>query len=65
MPPQFPRLALVAFVLTFHCAPLAAGEPSKAWVSDQGNGSYKNPVLHADYSDPDVVRVGRDFYLTA
>lgn len=38
---------------------------SKVWVSDLGNGSYKNPVLHADYSDPDVVRVGDDFYMTA
>ncbi|HEU5291570.1 MAG TPA: glycoside hydrolase 43 family protein [Cyclobacteriaceae bacterium] len=38
---------------------------SQVWISDQGNGTYKNPVLHADYSDPDVVRVGDDFYLTA
>ncbi|WP_409013606.1 glycoside hydrolase 43 family protein [Dyadobacter sp. CY312] len=36
---------------------------SKVWVSDLGNGQYKNPVLNADYSDPDVCRVGDDFYL--
>ncbi len=30
---------------------------------DMGNGLYRNPVLNADYSDPDVVRVGRDFYM--
>lgn len=35
------------------------------WVADQGNGMYKNPVLHADYSDPDAIRVGDDFYMTA
>jgi beta-xylosidase len=35
------------------------------WVPDQGDGTYRNPVLHADYSDPDVVRVGTDYYLTA
>jgi len=35
------------------------------WVSDLGNGSFKNPVLYADYSDPDVIRVGKDFYMTA
>jgi beta-xylosidase len=35
------------------------------WIADLGNGSYKNPVLFADYSDPDVIRVGSDFYLTA
>ena len=38
---------------------------SKVWVADNGNGTYKNPILHADYSDPDVIRVGEDFYLTA
>jgi beta-xylosidase len=38
---------------------------SKVWVPDLGNGSYKNPVLYADYSDPDVVRVGADYYLTS
>lgn len=36
---------------------------SKVWVSDLGNGMYKNPVLDADYSDPDAIRVGDDFYL--
>lgn len=38
---------------------------SKVWVADLGNGSYKNPVLNADYSDPDAVRVGDDFYMVA
>lgn len=41
------------------------GGNSQAWISDQGDGTYKNPVLYADYSDPDVVRVGDDFYMTA
>lgn len=35
------------------------------WVPDQGDGTYRNPVLHADYSDPDVIRVGEDYYLTS
>lgn len=26
---------------------------------------YQNPVLYADYSDPDVIRVGEDFYMVA
>lgn len=38
---------------------------SKVWVSDQGNGTYKNPVVNADYSDPDAIRVGDDFYMIA
>ena len=38
---------------------------SKVWVADRGDGTYKNPVLYADYSDPDAIRVGQDYYLTA
>lgn len=35
-----------------------------AW-GDQGDGTYRNPILFADFSDPDVIRVGDDFYLIA
>jgi len=38
---------------------------SEVWKSDQGDGTFINPILHADYSDPDVIRVGDDFYMTA
>jgi len=30
---------------------------------DQGNGTYVNPILNADYSDPDVIRVGEKYYM--
>ena len=33
--------------------------------ADNGDGTYTNPILSADYSDPDVIRVGEDFWLTA
>lgn len=32
---------------------------------DQGNGTYRNPILFSDYSDPDVIAVGSVYYLTA
>jgi beta-xylosidase len=38
---------------------------SKVWVADNGNGTYKNPILHADYSDPDVIRVADDYYMVS
>lgn len=38
---------------------------SKVWVADNRDGTYRNPILHADYSDPDIIRVGDDFYLVA
>ncbi|MBA4320155.1 MAG: glycoside hydrolase [Flavobacterium sp.] len=38
---------------------------SQVWVADNGDGTYKNPILHADYSDPDAIRVEDDYYMTA
>jgi beta-xylosidase len=32
---------------------------------DNGDGTYSNPIIHADYSDPDAIRVGDDYYLVA
>lgn len=38
---------------------------SKVWVADNGNGTYKNPVIDADYSDPDAIRVGDEYYMVS
>ena len=35
------------------------------WNADLGNGMYKNPILYADYSDPDACRVGEDYFMIA
>jgi beta-xylosidase len=35
------------------------------WTPDLGNGRYKNPILFADYSDPDIIKVKNDFYMVA
>jgi beta-xylosidase len=44
---------------------ISAAQPSKVWIADNGDGTFKNPIIHADYSDPDVIRVGDDYYLVA
>ena len=41
-----------------------AQQESCSWNPDRGT-HYVNPVLNADYSDPDVCRVGDDFYMTS
>lgn len=43
----------------------ATADVSKAYVSDLGNGKYRNPIINADYSDPDVIRVGNDYWMTS
>lgn len=55
----------IAIVLLTFCPTVAQNYVSEVWVADQGNGTYKNPILYADYSDPDVCRVGNDYYMTS
>jgi hypothetical protein len=35
------------------------------WIADNGDGTYKNPIIFADYSDPDVIRVGDDYFMVS
>lgn len=35
----------------------------KSWTADNGNGTYTNPLFYDEFSDPDIIRVGEDFYL--
>ena len=48
----------------------AASEPAvnltttSTWTADNGNGTYTNPLFYDEFSDPDLIRVGQDFYLT-
>ena len=57
-------IVLLVFGL-FFTASAQPSSVSKVWVADNGDGTYKNPVLHADYSDPDAIRVGSDYYMTS
>lgn len=58
-------LILLAATLMPAAAAFGDNYKSKVWSPDNGNGTYTNPVLYADYSDPDAVAVGDDYYLTA
>ncbi len=35
-----------------------------AWHADNGNGTFTNPLYYDEFSDPDLIRVGDDYYLT-
>ena len=48
-------LLLIAFL------PLAVS--AQSWTADNGNGTYTNPLFYDEFSDPDVIRVGEDYYL--
>ena len=55
-------LALFAVVVV----PLACGQAGASvapWIADRGDGTYRNPIIDADYSDPDAIRVGDDYWM--
>ena len=35
----------------------------KSWMADNGNGTFTNPLFYDEFSDPDIIRVGEDYYL--
>ncbi len=55
------RHRLVTF-LAFLSA--AAAATAATWTADNGNGTFTNPLFYDEFSDPDLIRVGDDFYLT-
>lgn len=54
------RRILILF-LTSYLLPLTSY--SQSWTADNGNGTYTNPLFYDEFSDPDILRVGDDYYL--
>lgn len=56
-----PIYYLLAAMLT--AAPLCADAQTRSWTADNGNGTFTNPLFYDEFSDPDILRVGDDYYL--
>lgn len=59
-------LTVAAATTLFGIASFAQGitpDISRKIHSDNGNGTYTNPVIPADFPDPDVVQVGDAYYM--
>ena len=59
------KKTLLTLLIAILSAGASATSISDVWVSDLGNGQFKNPVIYADYSDPDVCKVGDAYIMTA
>ncbi|MBZ5495646.1 MAG: glycoside hydrolase 43 family protein [Acidobacteriia bacterium] len=44
-------------------SPAASAAAPRSWAADNGNGTYSNPLFYEEFEDPDVIRVGEDYYL--
>lgn len=53
--------ALAAFLVSLL---VPFGASAQTWTADNGNGTFSNPLFYDEFSDPDLIRVGEDFYLT-
>ncbi len=58
----YSKHAVLFFITLFALSNTAMAQ---VWVADQGDGTYINPIIHADYSDPDVIRVEDDYFMVA
>ena len=54
---------ILPFVLAA-AAVAAVTASARTWTADNGNGTFTNPLFYDEFSDPDLIRVGDDFYLT-
>lgn len=59
------HVLLAASLLALSQTYSQAQTASHTWNPNLKNGMYRNPVIDADYSDPDVCRVGNDYYMTS
>lgn len=48
----------------FHAAENRGKAKGRTWAADNGNGTFSNPLFYDEFSDPDMIRVGDDYYLT-
>ena len=58
--------ATLPLTLVLLCAATSARAQTAhgSWAADNGNGTYSNPLFYDEFSDPDMIRVGDDYYLT-
>jgi beta-xylosidase len=59
----FTLFAWVAAVCPGQPALPSSTPPAQSWTADNGNGTYSNPLFYEEFEDPDVIRVGEDYYL--
>ena len=53
---------ILLLLFTVHCS-LFTCVAQSSWTADNGNGTYTNPLFYDEFSDPDILRVGDDYYL--
>lgn len=58
------KFVFLFFALTVLFIPYSKAQ-STVWSPDNGDGTFSNPLMWGDWADPDVIRVGDDFYMVS
>src|SRR5512141_267977 len=58
------RATVLLLMLLYATLTAPAQKTGRSWAADNGNGTYSNPLFYEEFSDPDMIRVGADYYLT-
>ncbi len=53
------RKLIIIFLIALSTTFQVSGQ---SWTADNGDGTYTNPLFYDEFSDPDIIRVGTDFY---
>ena len=56
-------LIAIYVLLAFTCSSASLNVHAQSWTADNGNGTFTNPLFYDEFSDPDILRVGDDYYL--
>ncbi len=54
---------MIRFLLILFSALSTLSAQAQSWTADNGNGTFTNPLFYDEFSDPDIIRVGDDYYL--
>lgn len=57
------KKTIITMALMASCLASPALGQTTSWTADNGNGTYTNPLFYDEFSDPDILRVGDDYYL--
>src|SRR5574344_1758450 len=63
------KFKILLLLLILSAGNISAGTTSpqskkhQSWSADNGNGTYTNPLFYDEFTDPDIIRVGKDYYL--
>ena len=62
---QMMNLRILVCIWGSICISFPSFAQTEGWCPENGDGTFTNPIMWGDWPDPDVIRVGDDFYMVS